>query len=278
MPVSVFVVVLSAAALHASWNALVKRLPDPLATTVLVSVAAALIALPLMWWLPSPEHASWPFIAGSAALQVLYFALLAAAYRRGDLSRAYPLMRGGAVLLVALSSGVLLGESLPIGAWWGIALIGVGALSMIASGPCGSDRAGIGFALLNAGVIAAYTLVDVIGVRRSQAPAAYTLWIFLLNGLAMLGWALARWPTRWLDHVRGHAGLGLLGGAATLASYGLALWAMTRTTAATVAALRETSILFGVAIAAVLLKERVPARRMIAATLIAAGAISLRLS
>lgn len=278
MSASVFVLVLAAAALHAGWNALVKRLDDPWTTAVTVAAAAAAIAALLLVWLPPPAPPSWPFIAISAALQLLYFALLAAAYRHSDMSRAYPLMRAGAVMLVALASSALLAESLAPGAWFGIGLICLGGLSMILGGGPGPSRAGIAFALLNAAVIAGYTLIDAIGVRRSQAPAAYTLWIFLLAGGALAIWALTRWPARWLVHVRRHGGLALIGGVASLTSYGLALWAMTQTAVATVAALRETSILFGMAIAALVLKERVSRHRIAAATAMAAGAIALRLA
>ncbi|TFW21220.1 EamA family transporter, partial [Duganella callida] len=116
---SVVTVVLFAALLHATWNALVKAGPDKYLTTVLVACGAGLVSLPLLLVLPAavtvPAAASWPWLVASACCQVIYYRLLAAAYRHGDMSQAYPLMRGVAPLLVALASWPLLGERLHLG-------------------------------------------------------------------------------------------------------------------------------------------------------------------
>ena len=274
----VFVAVLVGAALHASWNAIVKGGSDKLLTTVLVAAASAAIAVVALPFLPQPAPASWPFLLTSAVVQVLYFTLVAAAYRATDMSRAYPLMRGLAPALVALFAATVLGEHLGPVAWAGVGLIsgGVFAMTFVARGP--ASRLGTILAVLNAAVIATYTLIDGTGVRASGAPAAYAMWLFLLNAIPLVAWALvARRPA-----LRAYAArnwrLGLLGGLGNLGSYGLALWAMTRAPVAVVAALRETSILFGMAIAALLLGERVGLPRIAAAALIVAGAISLRLA
>jgi drug/metabolite transporter (DMT)-like permease len=133
-------------------------------------------------------------------------------------------------------------------------------------------------ALINALVIASYTLVDGVGVRRSGAPAAYTLWLFLLCGTPLALWGLTVRRTSFLPYVRRYWWQGLAGGVGTSASYGLALWSMTRAPVAIVAALRETSILFGIVIAGLILKEPVGMRRVIAACVIAGGAALLRLA
>jgi drug/metabolite transporter (DMT)-like permease len=133
-------------------------------------------------------------------------------------------------------------------------------------------------AFLNAGVIAGYTLIDGIGVRRSGAPAAYTLWIFLLGGLPLAAWAIAARRDSIVPYARRNWHFGLIGGAGTLASYGLALWAMTLAPIAVVAALRETSILFGTIISGLVLKEQVGFTRAAAACIIALGAAVLRLA
>jgi drug/metabolite transporter (DMT)-like permease len=132
-------------------------------------------------------------------------------------------------------------------------------------------------ALLNAVVIATYTLIDGAGVRRSGAPAAYTLWIFLLTGGPLMAWALAARGRALRHYAAGNWRSGLVGGMGTIASYGLALWAMTVAPVAMVAALRETAILFGVAISRLVLKERVGPARITGACVIAAGAVALRL-
>jgi drug/metabolite transporter (DMT)-like permease len=274
----VFAAVLVGALLHASWNASVKGGADKLLTTVLVAAASALIAVVLLPFLPQPAPASWPYLLASATVQVLYFTLVAAAYRATDMSRAYPLMRGLAPALVALFAAAVLGEHLGPLAWAGVAAIsfGVFAMTFAARGP--ASRKGTLLAVLNAAVIATYTLIDGTGVRASGAPAAYAMWLFLLNALPLVGWALLARGPAFRAYAARNWRLGLLGGIGNLGSYGLALWAMTRAPVAVVAALRETSILFGMAIAALLLGERVGPARLAAAALIVAGAASLRLA
>ena len=222
MPLSVFGIVLFAALLHASWNAIVKGAPDKLLTTILVAASAAAISALALPFLAQPARESWPFLAASAVLQVGYYLLVARAYRGADMSQAYPLMRGTAPLLVALVSRFWLGEHLSPAAWAGVALICSGVLSLALAGR-GANVQGVRAALLNAGVIASYTLVDGAGVRASGEPLAYTLWLNLLSGVPLLVWVLAaRWRT-FLPYARAHLGLGIIGGAGTLTSYGLAL-------------------------------------------------------
>lgn len=278
MTLTVFAIVLLAAALHATWNAIVKRGGSTLLTTVLVTASAALIAMVGLPFLSAPLRASWPFIAASTACQIAYFVLVARAYRISDMSLAYPLMRGTAPLLVALASVALLGEPLSEAAWIGVAVICTGVLSMAGAARHDTNKAGITLALGNAVVIACYTLIDGIGVRRSGAPAAYTLWIFLLTGIALTVWALITERRTFGRYIRGNWMLGLVGGVGTISSYGLALWAMTVAPVAVVAALRETSILFGTAISAFVLHERIGKARLVGVCIIAAGAAALRLT
>lgn len=278
MPLSVFSLVLFAAALHASWNALVKGAADKLLTTILVAGGAAVVAGVALPFVPQPAAASWPFIAASTLVQIGYYVLVARAYSGADMSQAYPLMRGTAPLLTALVSRFWLGEHLSLAAWAGVALISSGVLSLALAARGGSSAAGVRAALLNAVVIAAYTLIDGAGVRRSGAPVAYTLWLFLLTGAPLLIWALAARRARFVAYARTRVHLALAGGLATLISYGLALWAMTRVAVPVVAALRETSILFAAAISALFLGETLGPRRIIAAGLIALGAVALRLA
>lgn len=270
----VVALILLAALLHAGWNALVKAGPDKFLSATLVAGGAALVSLPLLPLLAQPLPASWPWMAASACCQVLYNVLLAAAYRHGDMSQAYPLMRGVAPLLVALASLPLLGERLGPAQLAAVALICGGVLALcLRRGPGG----GVRFALLNAVVIAAYTMIDGIGVRRSGAPAAYTMWLFVLTAAGLLACAPRRWPEL-PAYARRHAGVALLGGGGSLASYGLALWAMTQAPVAAVAALRETSICFAAAIAALFLRERLAPGRVAAVLLIASGAAVMRLA
>lgn len=276
MSLDVFAVIMLGALLHATWNAVVKGGGDKLLTTCMITSIASLIALAAIPFLPLPARESWPFIGASVILQVAYFVLVAATYRIADMSQTYPIMRGTAPLLVAIISVFLLAESLSVPAWVGIAIISSGILSMAVAPSAGHGK-GLMLALVNAGVIAGYTLIDGLGVRKSGAPAAYTLWIFLLTGIPLAAWALAARRTAFCEYCTRHWRQGVVGGLGTVASYGLALWAMTAAPIATVSALRETSILFGVVISALVLKEHLTRVRVIAACIIAAGAMVLRL-
>ena len=277
MTISVFCILLFAALLHASWNAIVKASGDKMYAAIGVSGSAALIAMVALPFAPQPGLASAPYLVLSSALQVVYTVLVAKTYQVSDMSQTYPLMRGTAPLLVAIISVAVLGDSLSPLAWSGIAVICLAILAMAFNGRA-SSRTGIILALINACFIAGYTLVDGTGVRLSGTALGYTLWSFFMNGFCLLSWSMVARRREASRYLRQHWHKGLLGGISTMGSYGLALWAMTQAPLAVVAALRETSILFGAIIALVLLKEKLIALRIVAACGIAAGAILLRLS
>jgi drug/metabolite transporter (DMT)-like permease len=239
--------------------------------SILVSAFASLISAVILPFLPLPSAASWPFILASATIHVAYYSLVGAAYRQGDMSYAYPLMRGLPPLLVALASGPLIGDALPLGAWAGILCVCGGVLSLLSL-----RRAPAKAALFNVLAIAGYTIIDGMGVRRSGAPLSYTLWIFLLGAIPLVSWAISRGG--FLAYARSRAKQGLAGGAGTLSAYALVLWAMTQAPVAEVAALRETAILFGTAISALVLKEQVGWNRAVAAAMVTLGAVLLRLA
>jgi drug/metabolite transporter (DMT)-like permease len=276
MTAGVLLAVLLGAFLHASWNLLVKAGHDTRVAAAGVYIGAGVlsgIALPL---LPAPAVASWPYLAASTVVEVLYGVLLVAAYRVGDLSHAYPLMRGTAPLLVAIGSGVLIGEPLSAAVSAGVVLVSAGVLSMICDAHSrGHSPAATSLALLNACVIASYTTIDGLGVRASGQPVAYSLWLSLLVGLPWLVWVAMRRDYRWAD-MRRHLPVAALGGACSVGSYTLALWAMTRAPVAAVAAVRETSIIFGAALGAIVLRERVTRVRALAAVAIALGVWVIR--
>ncbi len=277
MTLSVFCILLFAALLHASWNAIVKAGNDKLYSAISVSGTAAIMALVCLPFAPHPSAASLPFLAVSTALQVVYTVLVAKTYQVSDMSQTYPLMRGTAPLLVAIISVLFLGDSLSLLAWVGIATICLAILGMAFNGRSGSQR-GIILALINACFIAGYTLVDGTGVRLSETTLGYTLWTFFLNGSCLLGWAMIARRREASRYLVQQWKKGILGGIGKMGSYGLALWAMTQAPLAVVAALRETSILFGALLAWLLLKEKVAGIRLVAAAGIAVGAVLLRLS
>ena len=271
-------VVLLGAALHATWNVLVKSSTDKALDIGLVVAGSALLSLVAVPLLPLPAEASWPMLAASGVIHQVYFTLVAAAYRSGDMSLAYPLMRGTPPVIVAVLANLLLGEQLGPGGWAGVAMVSGGVLATAFNRRGPPSWRTVGFALANALVIVAYTLVDGVGARRSGHAIAYTLWVFLLTAallLPMLAWWRGPDLARHL-RARWHVGLG--GGMCTLGSYAVALWAMTQAPIALVSALRETSILFGVALAALLLRERPGGVRLAGVGLITLGAVALRLA
>lgn len=275
----VYGAVLASALFHAAWNALIKGSPDKLLSAVGITGVATLIAALALPWLPRPAPASWPFLLASLVLQVVYMRLVARIYRVADMSIGYPVMRGTAPLLVALASALFLHDAPGPVALAGVATICAGILCIGLPGGARSRKSGgVGLALLNAVVIAGYTLVDGTGARLSQAPASYTLWIFLLQGAVMVGMVLPRRARDLARHFKDHWGAAALGGCGTVISYGVALWAMTLAPIAIIAALRETSILFGILISGLFLGERLTPARIAGACVLVLGVIVLRLA
>ena len=279
MSVTVLAAILFAALLHAAWNAALKSRGNTFLAALAVMSGAAVIGALALPFLRPPAPASWPFIGASALLHIVYYSLLAAAYRHADIGHAYPLMRGVAPVLVALASIFLANERLLPAQWGAIALICAGgaALTFGARGHVSGMRPTL-LILLTAVVIAAYTLVDGLGVRHSGAPPAYTAWVFLLGGIGIAAVSWRATAGQLPAFMARNPALPLLGGLATTASYGLALWAMTQAPVAVVAALRETSIVFATAIAVFVLRERATPARLCGAGLVALGAVVVRLA
>lgn len=268
--------VLGAALLHAAWNAIIKSGRDPLLDTALIALAGSLVALPLIAFVPPPEPASWPYLAVSVVVHLGYYTAVAGAYKAGDLSHGYPIMRGSAPLLVSAASVFWFHEVLSPTAWAGVLLICGGVLSLgMASG--GASRRATAWSLLCALIIAVYTVSDAIGVRLSGGAERYVVWLFLFQGwpFAIAVYAVRRGAL--LRHVARNQGRGLAGAVLSGLSYGIALWAMTRAPVAVVAALRETSVIFAALIGAWFLKEGHLRERIAGAAVVFAGLIALKL-
>jgi drug/metabolite transporter (DMT)-like permease len=275
----VFAAVLLAAAAHAGWNAAIKRGLDPLVTTVLIAVGAGMLAVPVAASVGLPAAAAWPWAIASVIVHLGYFAGLIEAYRAGDMSQVYPIARGAAPLLTALVSTAWLGERLGLIGWIGLLCLvgGVMMLSLRGGGELARlDRRAVGFALFTALTVCAYTVIDGIGVRASGNALAYTAAVFFGNAVIMALYGLARRGAKLLAGPWQLWRTGLGGGALQFASYGIALWAMTIVPIAVVAALRETSVLFGALIAVVVLREPVRPSRVAAAVLIVAGLVMIK--
>jgi drug/metabolite transporter (DMT)-like permease len=271
--------VLGAALLHAGWNAFLKSGEDKLLDAIGIAVGSGAVALVAAPFAGVPASASWPWLAASALVHIAYFQLLAGAYRWGDLSFTYPIMRGGGPVLVALFGALALGEWLTAPQATGVALICGGVLAF-ASAP-GRDpvalRRALAYALGNAVVIATYTVLDAQGARASGAPVSYTLWFFAVNGVVIAAIGTARRGRAVPEYVLRRWARALAGGACALGSYAIALWAMTRAPVALVAALRETAVVFAAALGVLFLGERVTRRSGIAVAAVVGGLVALRL-
>ena len=270
--------VLGAALLHASWNAIIKSGRDPLLDMALVTLAGSLLAsaIAVAAAVPPPPPASWPYLAASTVVHIGYYATLAGAYRAGDLSHGYPIMRGTAPLLTALGTWLVLGESLSPGAMLGVLLICGGVLSLGLAGGGASGRA-TAWALTNAALISLYTLADGAGVRISGDAWSYVVWLFVVHGLPFGLGVLALKRAAFLRHAAKNWHRGLAGALLSGVSYGIALWAMTHAPVAIIAALRETSVIFAALIGAWFLKEGHLRQRLSGAAVVLAGLVALKL-
>jgi drug/metabolite transporter (DMT)-like permease len=274
----VLAAVLFGALIHATWNALIKAQADKFAASALVAVGAGVVALPVMAALPAPSPAAWPYIAASAVIHVGYFLLVAFAYRSADLGVAYPLTRGTAPPATALFAFLLIGETLGLNGWLAVIAVAVGiiALSVDAISRNGLTAATAAGALTNAGVIVIYTLVDGLGARVTGSGFVYVAWMLAATAVLLLALMLALRGAAFLKAVQSGWRLAVGGGALALASYAIALWAMTVAPIGLVASLRETSVLFAAILGALLFKEPFGPRRWMALVLIVGGIVILR--
>jgi drug/metabolite transporter (DMT)-like permease len=279
LSLGVTLAVLGAGILHASWNALLKSSAggDALLDTTAVVAGSSLWGLLLVGFVAFPAAGAWPYIAASSAIHFGYYVTLSQAYRSGDLSFAYPLMRGTAPLLITVLGTIVLRELPSAQMAIGIALISLGIVSIAFVQRRAHPRAAAYWAFANAGIIALYTLVDGAGARASGNPASYVIWLIFLEGIPFVAWVIARRGRPALAYLRGSARIGLVGGGCSLAAYGIVLWAMTRAPIAAVAALRETSVLFAALMGSIWLKEGFGWRRVAGAASVVAGIFALKL-
>jgi drug/metabolite transporter (DMT)-like permease len=272
-------IVLGAGFLHASWNAILKSSAggDAVLDTTAVVAGASLWGLVVVPFVPMPDPAAWKFILASSVIHFGYYVTLAQAYRAGDLSFAYPLMRGTAPLIVTVFGSLFLRELPSAHMMIGIVLISTGVLSIAFVQRRAHPPAAAYWAFANAAIIACYTLVDGAGARASGNALSYVTWLIFLEGLPFMLWVIARRGRPAFTYLGNSKRTALAGGACSLAAYGIVLWAMTRAPIAAVAALRETSVLFAALIGSLVLKERFGWRRFAGAATVVAGIFALKL-
>lgn len=269
MPLSALLLALAAAFVHALWNLLLARARDPEAATAVALVVSVTVFAPVAVFAWELQREVWPYLAVTSCLQLLYFALLITAYRKAEVSVVYPVARGVAPVLVLLAGIVVLGHGTSRAQVAGVVLVGLGVLAIRGLQREGADAGGVVFGLAIAAVIASYTLVDKRGLDYATpiaylevsmiAPAVlYAAWVARLRG----GGAALRSELNRSS---------VVAGIATFTAYALVLAALERASAASVAAVRETSVVIATLLAAVVLKEHVTPVRLTGAVLVACG-------
>ena len=278
MTPDIFLIVLSAALMHAAWNAIVKGAGDRTVTFGLVAVGHTVPALAVAPFLPLPPLDSVPYIIASTLIHWGYYYFLNTAYRFGDLSLVYPIARGITPLLVAVPALILLDESLSTAGWAGLFCVSAGILVLtVRRHKAAQLPLAVGMALATGGTIAAYSLVDGIGVRLAPQALSYIVWLFIAEGLVVF-YIFATRTDRLRAMSRKQVWTGLIGGVLSALAYGLVLYAKTKAPIGMVSALRETSVIFAAMIGLFWFGEGPVRTRLTAAAVVACGIILLAMA
>ena len=277
LSLTVTLVVLAAAVTHAVWNAIAHGIKDQTLAFALIGVGGMVAAIPLIIVTTLPRSASWPYLLGSVAIHVFYVLLLMQCYRLGEFSQVYPLARGVSPLVVTILAAVFVHEHLALAQIGGVIIISAGLAFLVFAG----RRPGRGAFLAAVGTgltIAAYTTVDGVGVRLYESPVGYIGWLILLQSLCVPMFALARRRNVLLKQPRRILLSGLAAGALSVLAYGLVLWAQTQGALAPIAALRETSVIFGAIIGTLVFREPFGRARIGATVLVVTGIVLLNVA
>ena len=271
--------VLLAAILHASWNAMAKSGGTPQFSIASYRLISAVCCLPLLFLFPLPLAASWPMLLASAIIHTAYYGTLSMSYRSGDLSQVYPLFRGLAPVLVVLGAALFANEYLPSGAMIGIGLVSAGLISItFAGGAVGKiPAAALRWGLATSVLIAAYTVADGIGVRAAGNPFSYIVWLFVLEPIPIGLWLLARDRAGWFGYMRAKPGKITAGALAAATAYAMVIYAMSVAPMAMVSSLRETSVIFAALIGTLMFREPFGRQRIIAAILVCFGVMLIKI-
>ena len=278
MSLDIILLILVAALLHASWNAVIKGGTNKLYETGLNCFGGGVGVLFVVPFLPLPAPESLIFLAGSCSVHIAYYLCIAVAYRTVDMSFAYTIMRGTAPLLTSIAM-LLFGHNLSWAGWLGILCLCSGVLVLTREN-VRNGRFNISGALAAVGtavVIMGYTLFDGYGARASGNPISYVCWLYVINTFPINIILLLRQRKSYIPYFKQRRKIGLFGGLCSLGSYGVALWAMTKAPIAMVAALRETSVIFGMLLAILFLGEKFSPVKLLAVVLVATGIIIMRL-
>lgn len=270
MPSYLILLTLFAALLHAGWNALLRGGDDRLWSMSIMCVAIAAVCVLIAPFMPIPARASWPWALLSALLHVGYNLCLVRSYRSGDLGQSYPIARGSSPLMVTCAAAIFAGEKIELRTLAGIALISGGILLLAISGGKGR-MPNLRYPLATGAFIAAYSVVDGIGVRLSGSALSYTLWMSACWGALMPALYIALRDAKSLLRWRPGLPVAAAGGLVSLLAYGIIIEAMASAPIGAVSALRETSVLFAAVLGYLFLGETLTIGKMLACAVIAAG-------
>jgi drug/metabolite transporter (DMT)-like permease len=271
--------VLLSALIHASWNTIVKSDVDRLVSFAVVMISGTILCLFLAPFVAFPSSEAWGYIVASTIVHNFYYFFLLRAYAHGDLSHVYPIARGLGPLLVAIFSGRLIGEALTTVEYAGVLLVSIGVTSLaLARGlPHGAEWRPTIYAVLTGMTIAGYTIIDGVGARQSGDAIAYIVWLNIAEGPWVMMVAIVRRGRVIVPYLQAYWWRGAAGGAIATIGYGIAIWALSLGAMAHVAALRETSVLFGALMGTFLLRESFGPRRIAAASVVVAGLLLMNL-
>lgn len=274
MSIDIALIVLLAAVLHASWNALLRAGTDRLWSMTTMCIAIAIVCAILAPFVPLPAQASWKYAFFSAVLHVGYNLFLVRTYRSGDLGQTYPISRGSSPLLVSVGAAIFAGEFPTPVSMVGVALVSFGIIALAFQGRK-VGLASLPYALGTGCFIGAYSVTDGIGVRLSGTPVGYTAWMCLLWGImAPIVYVLVR-DGRSLVRGSRDTVIAAGGGIVSLVAYGIIIFAMSLGPMGPVSALRETSVVFAAIIGRFFLGERLTAYRVTACIIVAIGALCI---
>jgi drug/metabolite transporter (DMT)-like permease len=276
LPLSVTLAVLAAAVTHATWNAIAHGIRDQVVAFGLIGVGGFVVAVPLAVLASFPLTACWPYLLGSVAIHVFYNLLLMRCYRYGEFGQVYPLARGISPLVVTVLAAVFAAERPSPTQLAGVLVVSSGLAALVLAGRR-PGRAALLAAVGTGLTIAAYTTVDGLGVRLSGSSLGYIGWLMLLESLCVPAWALARRRRDLPGLSMAVLGAGLTAGVLSVLAYGLVLWAQTKGALAPIAALRETSVIFGAIIGTVVFRESFGRFRIAATVLVVLGILLLEI-
>jgi drug/metabolite transporter (DMT)-like permease len=269
--------VIAAAVTHAAWNAIAHGIKDQTLAFGLIGVGGIAVGIPLVIVAAMPRADCWPYLLASVAIHVFYNLLLMQCYRLGEFSQVYPLARGTSPLVVTILAAIFIHEHLALPQIAGVLVVSVGLATLVLAGRR-PGRAAFLAAVGTGLTIAAYTTVDGVGVRLSASPVGYIGWLMVLESLCVPMFAVVRRRDVLLKQPKRILLAGLAAGALSVLAYGLVLWAQTRGALAPIAALRETSVIFGAIIGTLVFREPFGRTRIAATVLVAAGIILMNLT